>query len=87
LNQLQKTAQDDAEIVGVVKQRGKITGYGVVTSVKMPETTVRYRLRRLVEMGKLDCHDDGRTKTYSLPKGMQTGRPQSEEIGGERCPL
>ncbi len=67
----ERTAQLDAEILICAKREGKLTGYRLVQLIKAPEATIRYRLRRLTEMGKLDCNETWKSKVYSLPKEEQ----------------
>ena len=74
----EESRQLDAEILHLVKAEGPITGYGVVKSLAAPPMTIRYKLKRLVEKGKLDCREGYRVKFYTIPKpGMK--KPRQEE--------
>ena len=72
-----ESSQLDAEILLLVKNEEPITGYGIVKSLAAAPTTVRRRLRKLVEKGELDCHEDGKAKTYTIPS-PETGKAKLE---------
>mgnify|MGYP003596178279 CR=1 FL=1 len=76
----EESRQLDAEILLLVKKEGSITGYGIVKSLEAPPMTIRYKLKRLVEKGKLDCHEDSNAKVYSIPKpGTKKPKPKEKK--------
>jgi hypothetical protein len=54
----------------------------VIKCTQAPKNTVLYKLKRLVELGELDCQEARKGKVYSLPKTI-TDLPDGRE---ERAP-
>jgi len=74
--------QLDAEIKQCIANHGSISGYCVIKCTQAPKNTVLYKLKRLVELGELDCQEARKGKVYSLPKTI-TDLPDGRE---ERAP-
>jgi DNA-binding Lrp family transcriptional regulator len=64
-----KTALLDAEIINCIAGVGKATQRQVSKNILAPEATVRYRLRKLVENGRLDCTETRLSKIFTIPIG------------------
>ena len=62
-----QSEQLDAEIKLCISKHGPISGYCVIKCTGAPKNTILYQLKRLVELGELDCHEARKGKTYSLP--------------------
>ena len=62
-----QSEQLDAEIKLCIEKNGPISGYGIIKCVQAPPMTVRFKLKRMVELGELDCQDARKGKVYSLP--------------------
>ena len=81
LNQDQ-SKQLDAEIKLCISKHGQMSGYCVIKCTQAPKNTVLYKLKRLVELGELDCQEARKGTVYSLPKTI-TDLPDGRE---ERAP-
>ena len=77
-----RSKQLDAEIKQCIANHGPISGYCVIKCTQAPKNTVLYKLKRLVELGELDCQEARKGKVYSLPKTI-TDLPDGRE---ERAP-
>ena len=78
----EESKQLDAEIKLCIANHGPISGYCVIKCTQAPKNTVLYKLKRLVELGELDCQEARKGKVYSLPKTI-TDLPDGRE---ERAP-
>jgi hypothetical protein len=63
-----RSKQLDEEIKLCIANHGPISGYCVIKCTQAPKNTVLYKLKRLVELGELDCKEARKGKVYSLPK-------------------
>jgi len=74
-----RSKQLDAEIKQCIANRGPISGYCVIKCTQAPKNTVLYKLKRMVELGELDCQEARKGKVYSLPQtvaDLQDGRKE-----------
>ena len=78
----QQSKQLDAEIKLCIAKHGQMSGYCVIKCTQAPKNTVLYKLKRLVELGELDCQEARKGKVYSLHKTI-TDLPDGRE---ERAP-
>ena len=77
-----RSKQLDAEIKQCIANHGPISGYCVIKCTQAPKNTVLYKLKRMVELGELDCQEARKGKVYSLPKTI-TDLPDGRK---ERAP-
>jgi hypothetical protein len=78
----EESKQLDAEIKLCIANHGPISGYCVIKCTQAPKNTVLYKLKRMVELGELDCQEARKGKVYSLPKTI-TDLPDGRK---ERAP-
>ena len=77
-----RSKQLDEEIKLCIANHGPISGYCVIKCTQAPKNTVLYKLKRMVELGELDCQEARKGKVYSLPKTI-TDLPDGRK---ERAP-
>lgn len=63
-----ESKQLDEEIKQCIAKNGPLSGYRIIKCTQAPSTTIRYKLKVMVERGELVCQEAKKGRIYRLPE-------------------